>query len=108
MAKLRIKIISGQDVSPELLQQMSDLRRSVMTMKPHIDLARDFDKFSTLCRASHRVVLFYDQQQQLAGMYLFILRRGRTKAGKRYLLVLFEYAFMRRSTGVTRPCRVQY
>lgn len=95
MAKLRIKMISGQDVSLELLQQMSDLRRSVMTMKPHIDLARDFEKFSTLCRASYRVVLFYDHHQQLAGMYLFILRRGRTKAGKRYLLVLFEYAFMR-------------
>ena len=96
MASLRLKVMPGSDLTPALLQSMSELRRGIMTMKPHINLAADFDKFAALCRTSEHTFLFYDADQQLAGMYLLVLRRGRTEAGKRYLLVFSEYAFMRK------------
>jgi hypothetical protein len=94
MAKLHLKIIPGRDLTPELLRQMSALRRSIMTIKPDVDLDADFDWFASICRASHRAVLFFDEHQALAGMYVFLLRRGRTAQGRRYLLVVFEFGFL--------------
>jgi hypothetical protein len=91
MAILRIKTMPGCDASIDTLQQMSDLRRMIMKMKPGIDLDRDFDKFCAACVASHRLYLFYTGDNQLVGMYLFALLRGRGPHGKRFLLIGPEY-----------------
>lgn len=95
MPSLRIKVLAGRQLPDALVRQMSDLRRSVMTMKPSVNLARDFEKFSAICRSSDSAILFFDQAEELAGMYLLFFRTGRAQNGQRYLLVLSEFAFMR-------------
>ncbi len=90
MPSLRIHTIPGPRLDAHVLQHMSDLRRSVMTMKPATDLARDFAKFVAICKSCDQAMLFFDREQQLAGMYLLFFRRGQG-----YLLVLSEFAFMR-------------
>lgn len=90
---LRRQSLRGSQLTPVLLQAMSDLRRSVMTMKAHIDKDADFQKFAAFCASCRHVNLFYDAAGQLAGMHTFAVRRGKTAAGKRYLLIIAEYGF---------------
>ncbi len=91
MPNLHCKAIPGQKLTPETLQAMSDLRRSIMNMKPEVDLNADFAWFTSICRACYQAFLFYDEQKQLVGMYVVLLQPGRSVQGKSYLLVLIEF-----------------
>jgi hypothetical protein len=91
MQNLQLKNIPGHELTPETLQAMSDLRRSIMSIKPEVDLNADFAWFTSICRASHKAFLFYDEQQKLVGMYVVLLQSGRSAQGRPYLLVLIEF-----------------
>jgi hypothetical protein len=62
-----------------------------MTIKPEVDPADDFDKFSSICRSYHSAFLFFDENKKLSGMYVIMIKPGATSQGHTYLLVMGEF-----------------
>ncbi len=91
---LKTLAVAGDELSPATLQAMIELRRSIMQMKPGIDLARDFDKFCRFCRRARRVVLLYAPGQQLVGSMVFVADEKVAGDGTPYVAVQIEYVFM--------------
>lgn len=92
--KLQIVPLSGAELTPDTLQAMSDLRRSIMQMKPGIDLARDHDKFCRFCRHACYVYLLYAPGQQLVGSMVFAADQASASDGTAYVVVQIEYVFL--------------
>ena len=92
--KLKIVALSGSELTPATLQAMCDFRRSIMHMKPDVDLSRDFDKFCRFCRHAGYVYLLYAPDQQLVGSVVFAADENTASDGTRYVFAQAEYLFM--------------
>ncbi|MEN9868140.1 MAG: hypothetical protein RL748_3730 [Pseudomonadota bacterium] len=98
MAANKMRVITryfeGADLTPAQLLEMSNLRRSVMGMKPETDLAQDFAGFCEFCQSCFLIALFCDPDGKVVGTTCYAAQRGTTPAGQRYLLIVPDYSFM--------------
>lgn len=92
--QVNTQYFDGKDLTPAQLLEMSNLRRSVMGMKPETDLALDYAKFCEFCQSCFMIALFRDTHGKLVGTTCYARHRGTTAAGQRYLLIIPDYGFM--------------
>jgi hypothetical protein len=92
---VRIQEHSGATLTAAQLLAMSQLRSSVMQIKPDVDPARDFEKFCVFCQRCRTVCLFYAPNGELVGMTNFLLEVLPDPAGRQHWFINPDYIFMR-------------
>jgi hypothetical protein len=92
--KLNIVALAGSELTAPILEAMCDFRRSVMKMKPGIDLASDFEKFCQFCRRARYVRLLYTPEQRLVGSVVVMVDEKTSSNGIPYTELQLEYVFL--------------
>jgi hypothetical protein len=92
--KLTTVALAGNELTVATLQAMCDFRRSVMQMKPGIDLASDFEKFCHRCRRAQHIRLLYTPDQELVGSMAVLTNEKTSSHGTPYIELQVEYVFL--------------
>jgi len=90
--ELRVELSDGRRLGGDALREMSDFRRSIMRMKPEVDLDADFERFAAFITRCPIVMRARDRDGALRGTFVVRWIDG-VRDGRRWRLVLPEYAF---------------
>lgn len=93
---MRVHIDDGRALSAEAIREMSDFRRSIMHMKPEVDLARDHENFARFVSRSPVAMRARDRDGVLRGTFVSRWLDG-ARDGRRWRLLLPEYGFFHES-----------
>jgi hypothetical protein len=92
MWRATVTVTHGRTLSPDALRELSDFRRSIMTMKPDVDLDADFGRFRGFVTRCPIVMCVRDEGGALRGSFVVRWIEGE-RGGRPWRLVLPEYGF---------------
>lgn len=92
LLQTRVSLCDGRELSPDSLREMSDFRRSIMSMKPEVDLDTDHEHFAGFITRCPIVVRVRDRSGALRGTFAMHWVDG-GRAGRRWRLFVPDYAF---------------